>query len=323
MSAPRAAAAAATGAAVDAGAVIHHRRGRDSRSYRFLPGEPLPDAIRRVARGRIDHALDELNGNTDSSPEQAVHEARKDMKKLRSLLRLVRAELGDKRYRRENDRFREAGATLARFRDGDVMLATLDGLNSAPPALRSALEAHRRALAAVGRERRIREVLVALEEGRERIADWPLERDGFKPLREGLEGVQRRGRHAWRAVEREPTTEALHEWRKRVKDRWYLLNLLGDAWPAPLKAEADEAHALSDRLGEDHDLAVLQGWAHEHLGDDDLDGLDDEVERRRTRLQAEAIALGRRLFAERPRDFRRRIADLWKVWGRAPAEPGG
>ena len=60
----------------------------------------MPDEVRRVARGRIDHALDELRGSSDSTRAEAVHEARKDMKKLRALLRLVRGELGDERLRR-------------------------------------------------------------------------------------------------------------------------------------------------------------------------------------------------------------------------------
>src|SRR5215211_1818908 len=59
------------------------------RSFRITPGEPVPDEVRRVARGRIDHATDELRGNSESSRAAAVHEARKDMKKLRAVLRLV------------------------------------------------------------------------------------------------------------------------------------------------------------------------------------------------------------------------------------------
>ena len=70
------------------------------RSFRLDPAEPVPDEVRRVARGRIDHALDELRGRADSTREEAVHEARKDMKKLRALLRLVRGELGDRVYAR-------------------------------------------------------------------------------------------------------------------------------------------------------------------------------------------------------------------------------
>src|SRR5437763_13267226 len=101
----------------------------ESRSYRFRQREAVPDAIARIARGRIEHALAELRGEADSSPEVAVHEARKDMKKLRALLRLARDELGDEVYRRENECFRDAARRLSGFRDADMMLGALEGLD--------------------------------------------------------------------------------------------------------------------------------------------------------------------------------------------------
>ena len=95
----------------------------DAREYR-LEWRAAPGGHRAWRAGRIDHAIDELGGAVESSPEEAVHSARKDMKKLRALLRLVRGELGASVYRRENARFREAAATLAGLRDADVMLVT-------------------------------------------------------------------------------------------------------------------------------------------------------------------------------------------------------
>src|SRR6266480_3325979 len=106
------------------------------RSYRFLEGEAVPEALRRIACGRIDHAVDELSGTTDSSPADAVHEARKDMKKLRAVVRLARDELGDEVYRRENECFRDAARRLSGVRDADVMLDTLGSLGRPFPALR-------------------------------------------------------------------------------------------------------------------------------------------------------------------------------------------
>ncbi len=121
-----------------------------ARSFRFDPGAPIPDEVRRVARGRIDHALDELRGESDSTREEAVHEARKDMKKLRALLRLVRGELGDRVYAFENTCFRDTARELSGVRDADVMLVTLGDLEErygelpgAGGRLRPALVAHR------------------------------------------------------------------------------------------------------------------------------------------------------------------------------------
>jgi CHAD domain-containing protein len=307
-----AAAAAAAGAAVATGAAVKRRRRREPRSYRFRSRKPLPAELARIARGRLDHALDELRGDTKSSPEEAVHEARKDMKKLRALLRLARGELGDDVYRRENDCFRDAARRLAGVRDADVMLGTLDGLDEDVPELRKALKAHREVLAAGGAPRD--EVVSVLEEAHERVDDWPLDDDGFDAIEPGLTRVYRRGRRAMREVAHEATTESLHEWRKRVKDHRYHVELLEKAWPPTLGAVEGELHALSDRLGEDHDLAVLRDWAHEHVPGADLDRFDEEIETSRAELQADALAIGRRLYAERPRAFSRRFEGLWDAW---------
>ncbi len=91
----------------------------ESRKYRLRADEALPDAVGRVARGRIDHALDELHGRSGSTPEEAVHEARKDMKKLRALLRLSRDELAEKIH--EHHAFIEEQGTLAERRRRNLM----------------------------------------------------------------------------------------------------------------------------------------------------------------------------------------------------------
>jgi CHAD domain-containing protein len=152
------------------------------RKYRLERGEPVPEGIARVAYGRIDDALDELQGRTEASPEVAVHSARKDMKKLRALLRLVRGETGDEVYRRESSAFGDAGRELSGLRDADVMIATLDSFGLPPQragSLRQALEAHRIRTAAGGREQAAAGAIEIITGARGRVAEWPLETDGF------------------------------------------------------------------------------------------------------------------------------------------------
>jgi CHAD domain-containing protein len=237
------------------------------------------------------------------------------MKKLRAVLRLARDELGDDVYRRENECFRDAARQLSGVRDADVMLGTLKGLDGSFPELRRALKEHRRSASP---DDATDEVIATLEAARDRVEEWPLEQDGFEALEGGLRRIYRRGRRRWQAVEDAPTTEILHEWRKREKDLWYHLTLLRESWPAVLKVTADEAHELSDRLGDDHDHAVLEEWAHERFDDDALVAFDEAVAARREPLQREALDLGRRLYAERPGAFVRRLAGYWQAW--RPAE---
>ena len=270
-----------------------------SRAFRLKQDEAVPDGVRRIARGRIDHAIEAL---ADAS-EEGVHDARKDMKKLRALLRLVRGEVGDKVFRREADTFRDAAGELSGVRDADVMLATLAELEQRYDAevgpVRQALEAHRIRTTGGGRKQAAETAVALLTEARGRVDDWPLERDGFEALAEGLERSYRRGRRDWRAALKEPSSENLHEWRKRTKDLWYHCSILEETWKPVMAALADEAHELSDRLGDDHDLAVLLDFGAESL--------EPLIATRRAELQEEAFAYGSRLYADKPKAFVRRI----------------
>jgi CHAD domain-containing protein len=302
-----------------------------SRAFRLTPGQPVPDELRRVARGRIDHAVDELHGDSDSSPEQAVHEARKDMKKLRALLRLVRAELGDDLYRSENETFRDTARQLSSVRDADVMLATLGELEErygelpgVARRLRPALVAHRFRTSAGSLRSGSAAAVAALMQARARIEDWPLATDGFDAFEAGLWRSYRRGRRNFEAARELPSTENLHEWRKRVKDLWYHSLLLEESWKPVMSALADEAHELSDRLGDDHDLAVLGAWAHENTialngADPVLRGFDVIVQARRRELQEEAFDYGARLYADKPSLFVGRVRAWWESTVRAQA----
>ena len=125
-------AAAAAGAVAVAARAISQARDGDgpSRAYRLRPGKrPAKEAI-RAAYGRIEDAMEQL-ADHDREPASAVHEARKDLKKLRSLLRLARPALGSELYRRENERFRDLGRALSETRDAEVKLQTLAGLRDA------------------------------------------------------------------------------------------------------------------------------------------------------------------------------------------------
>jgi CHAD domain-containing protein len=284
------------------------------RAYRLKADEPLPQGIVLIAQGRIDHAIAELRGKSDSSAEEAVHEARKDLKKLRALLRMARGELGEDAFRRENACFRDAGRELAGVRDNDVMLETLTALDL--PAgmgweLRKAIQGQRGLESGDGRRTAAAGVVAMLREARGRVAEWPLGRDSFDALHDGLERTYRRGRRDFRAARSEPTVEALHEWRKRVKELWYQHTLLRALWPPVMQAVGHEAHELANRLGDDHDLAMLAGWMHEHARAEPE--FFEAVERRRSELQGEAMALGERLYADKPNAYVRRLRGLWKA----------
>jgi hypothetical protein len=75
-----------------------------------------------------------------------------------------------------------------------------------------------------------------------------------------------------------------------------------------MKKLARRAHALSDLLGDDHDLAVLRAAARERnatLAPGELAMLEGLIARRRGRLQRKALSRGRRVYARKPRKLAR------------------
>lgn len=290
-----------------------------TRHYGLQHDEPVAEGVRRIARGRTETALEQLRGQGDLA--EAIHETRKDMKKLRSLLRLVRTGLGDDVYRAENERYRDAARLLSGPRDAEVKLATLAALREryddapAAEALKHALEDDRERLAADGDELRaqMEDAAAAIATGGEAIDEWELHGEGFDLLSPGLERAYTRGRDAYRAVRDDPADEAVHDWRKRVKDLWYQARLVRGSWDGPLKALADEAHDLSDLLGDHHDLAVLIEDARER-GDDDAEALEEVARRRQAELVGDAVSLGSRVYAEKPAQLMHRLDAYWTAW---------
>lgn len=295
------------------------------RAYRLRVDESPNEGMRRIARGRAERAIGHLHeAERAESPALEIHAARKDLKKLRAVARLLREQLGEEGYRAENARYREAARLLSASRDAEVKLATLELLRERfgavlPPGATeqwlALLGAERdRALAAArdGSSASIGSALELIEEGRERVALWPLETSSWKLVGPGLRRAYRRGRAALGRAAEEPAEEPLHEWRKRVKDLWYQLRILRDATPDSLAGCVGWADELAEALGDHHDLAVLR----EDLRERDLPSvpapaLEAAIAARQAELAVAAFDLGEKLYARRPKAFLREMRQGW------------
>jgi len=292
-------------------------------AYRLSFADDVTSSVRQCAREQLADAVEQLEDAAED-PVTAVHEARKDLKKTRALLRLVRPALGRKAYRRENDALRDIGLALSGARDADVRVATARALaeHAAGRLPADVFAALGEALAAEsgdqgrgdGAAARFAPAIEALRAAGLRVEAWPLGDAGWDTALAGVARAYTRGREAFATARTTPDPELLHAWRKRAKDLWYHQRLLAPAWPDVLGAQAEAAHGLSELLGDDHDLAVLI----ERLGDaappltPAVDArraaLRELIAHRSEQLRAEAVRLGRRIYAESPKAFSRRLA---------------
>ncbi|MDZ7676627.1 MAG: CHAD domain-containing protein [Acidimicrobiales bacterium] len=294
--------------------------------YTIDPSAPLGDEVRRIGAVQVEAALAVLD-DPGNDVVAAVHDCRKRGKKLRGLARLVRPGLGDD-YRRANILFREAARELSELRDAHALLATFDVLVAAPPAplpgdglgpVRAELQ--RRSRDASERARpdavELDRARTLLEDARRLVETWELD-DDFDVVAAGVAKTYGRGRAALEAAISDPSGENFHEYRKRTKYTWYHARLLEELAPSVLGPLAAALHDLSDVLGDEHDLAVLdQQLVAEPAafgGDDTVDAARVLIAVRRTALQDRAVRLGRRLHAETPKAFVRRLGAYWGAW---------
>ena len=288
--------------------------------YRLGRENPATE-IRRVARERAESALSSLRDTDPGARAGSIHEARKDIKKMRAVLRLVREDVGRETFRTENRRYRDAARLLSESRDNDVLVETVESLVESNPEVANQAES---LLAGIKKRRdsaspteggdRLVRAARTIEEGGRLIEGWNLSESDWWLFAGGLRRTYRDGRRGLSEVEAEATPESVHEWRKRVKDLWYQLRLLRNSWKAGLKAPIRETGHLAELLGEYNDLSVLlngleTNWAEELVAS----SLRPVAIARRAELLGEALSLGKRIYAEKPRQFTDRIGSYWSV----------
>ncbi len=294
-------------------------------TYSFLLEESVAEATTRIAREQLDVAITQLTETLPTDPEKAIHNARKAIKRERSLIRLVRGAMPREERRHENAALRDAAQILSGARDADALVATVDELSErfagqlperAFTTVRAALQTDRHGHddGGLAAQRAAAGVAAELQAVRERTAEWEITADGWRALDAGLVRSYTRGRKALTRARRGRRAEAMHEWRKRVKDLWYESRLLADVCGPSIAGQAKDAHALADLLGDEHDLAILdQRLAHGLPAPVDVDGVRELIAHRRDELRAEALRIGARVYAEKPKAFRRRMRRVWRA----------
>jgi CHAD domain-containing protein len=246
--------------------------------------------------------------------DQALHQVRKDLKRARAALRLLREAVGEAAYAHENLELRDAARPLARVRDATVALEIVRELldSEGKPARREKLIELRRELNAErlhAREQLLRghklaRIEYALQDAGERAEYWRFPLNDAPVLRVGFERVYRKGRKALKKARAELSAESLHETRKQVKYLQQALAMVADGEARGLKKLARRAEAVAERLGDDHDLAGLEARLAElRTPSRPQRKLIARLEARRAKLQKKALKLARRMYRTKPAAF--------------------
>jgi CHAD domain-containing protein len=306
-------------------------------TFRLLPGELLGPGLKRLGVEAIDEAIQGFYDGEEVFGD-AVHTARKQMKRIRALLRLVRHEIGDKVYRFENVWMRDTARLISDVRASAVLVKGAEEIQR----LYGPLLADGTFAEVVDRLRarrdRIEEkamedpaivprVVSNLERARGRYESWPTDPDAKAVYGMGLRhqygavgpGVRRthaRGRQEMVAAYRVAGPDYFHRWRKSVKYLQHQLEILTPLWPEVMIGMTITLNRIADLLGQDHDLAELL-----QLLVDRPDLCPNPIERslmsalasqRRSDLQTASRILGRRIYTESPASLDVRLGAYWE-----------
>lgn len=278
-------------------------------AFAFESGEPVDAEARRLAKegaARVLVALERAESRTDER-ERLIHDARRSLKRLRALVRLVS---GDRAL---GHLLRDAARRLAGARDAAVVVRTFDGIAGDDPG-------DARVRAVLARARRQAEKLTGntaaanVREFAAAVDDWKL-RDGWKALEPGLRRSYRDGRRALRRASEHAEPEALHTLRKRCKDLQHELALLRDVWPPVVKGYGDATRELGELLGDDHDLVVLREELVRRVADPDR--FLARIDKRRRELRELIFPLAARIYCDSTSVFVGRFAKWWAAAGRS------
>jgi CHAD domain-containing protein len=290
-------------------------------SYELRQDETVGDGVQRIICHQIEAAIcaSTAKQNGKSSP---VHETRKHLKKARAALRLAAGEMDRDVWKCEDRCLQRVGRLISDVRDAEVRLQTVRQLREFARGKKRSFRETEELLAF-----ELDSFLAAFsewpEEAKDRLTQvldrlraWPLDDLRCKQMRKSVQMTYKRGRKALKAAIEKTSTKNLHTFRKRAKELWYQLRILQPLAAAVFKELNDELKTIGQYLGQIHDLAFVaervasMGSARKQ-GDRILNALIDSREKE---LEQTAIALGERFYAERPRQFARRVARYFSEW---------
>lgn len=260
---------------------------------------PSPAGIGQTLVDRLDRCVERLE-NPALHPGWVVHEVRKDLKRVRALLRLCAAELPTRRLEK---RCGAAARELAHLRDAAALGETLGRLRTRADARQ--LEALEAVIAALGLERPAGEphglprpvaedAAATLRKVRVRCAELDFSRMDGAALDAGLAAAWSDSARAFRRVVKRRALPRYHDFRKAVKRELHQRELSG----RPLdRMERATLKKLAEVLGELQDLDVLRAKLRD--GRRWRGPVRKLVKQTICELQARAVRLGHGRYPER------------------------
>ncbi|MBB4955417.1 hypothetical protein H4S14_003431 [Agrobacterium vitis] len=302
-------------------------------TYQLRPEDGLIVSAKAVLTQQLLAAAQSLE-NPDHGRNDAVHRARRRLKRARALYRLIAAAAPEFR-KIENVRLRDIARDLATLRDASALVETVIYLQAWTQSEeeRQALDTALHVLTAQCEQTvehdevwntHIVSASAACRQAAEALAvqDIPLRRaKASRILEKAWKTLLKKAHHAMAACHEGNEAESYHDLRKATQTYWMYLSLLRDLWPSAFALKRQSAKQLADQLGHEHDLsmltAALDQQASRFAGGETLSHLLGIVIRQQQALRAEALAAAETLFGDHAAQEPAIIASLWQRYADA------
>lgn len=190
-----------------------------------------------------------------SSRHKKVHDLRVTIKRLRSLWRLVRPDIGDAVYKRENGNLRRLAHSLSHERDRDILVKLMHRLRKNNRGGRHLHHLERRlkhrAAKNIKWRKDFRKIVASADHFRKLDVD-------IKVLEKKLADSTQEVRQELKRCRANPeSAEQFHRWRRRTKNLMYQREYLDSLGAEIPRASRQSLQKLSDHQGDAHDYQIL------------------------------------------------------------------
>jgi CHAD domain-containing protein len=280
--------------------------------------KPFLDECLRISGEQFQIIKEGLTVSPEHTDE-GIHSARKAIKKLRALLHSLRVASDRGVIDRHDAALKALARQLSGARDSAVMLQTLSTLNQEfAPYIKVAtvktLEKNLRKQYQLEISRRdepgMSQMLVKELAGiQSDITDFISRSEGLdhQVLISALENIYRAGRRGWKKARAGGKPKDFHNWRRKVKNLWYLARLIKDWNPGRFGRLVQQLDDLGEVLGFDHDMFVLQLFIQEHPllcgSSKQAEMISALIHIRQQLLRQDALVLANPVYSRKPGEF--------------------
>jgi CHAD domain-containing protein len=290
-----------------------------------------PASIDQQCDSISDFLFQDLSDNVGLSKSDrvlATHQIRKRLKNFRSFVKLLRFCKNEIDYSDANSALRVWGREFSELRDVHVRDEILRELLLDP-----SMEHYKNQLNKLNKmnlklvaqlEKKMISEQNLFDQFKQKIHQDNTVRDFIKSLKPAADDIlsgfifsYKESFEAFTITSRFPTPDSLHEWRKRMKDVQFQLQLLTNDIPSAQLPDPEIVNTICDNLGRDHDLFMLTEWIVQTISEKHknpvMNELISEFKSIRTQIQTTTSQMGFKLYEYTPQQAEENLSSYLHV----------